>query len=347
MDTSSQGKGTYKAWTTKESNELLKLLVDAVGRNWRDKSGSFNKKCIEKHILPVLNEKLKCAKTDEQYLSHYKWFKKRHRSYEELLKFSSGFGWEPTTKMFINVNDEVWDNYIKSHPNHAWMRTRTCDDYEGLCIVVGNKTAIGRTSIDLHQEDTGARTCEDEDNRNPCKGFVPGSIDLDDIYNAYFPSFQAESAEPFVPLPTEVTSREIPSERHVGQKKRARNVFESTSASRSISQVDKLMENLSTGLDTVTTNINAMRGLMEERAKDLETEKKEKQKEKEKREKEKEKRELEKNNNFWVALMETPDLSMDARFKVVDLLDTKGKREMFKLFSPEERKMWVAAKMKE
>ncbi|OVA15145.1 hypothetical protein BVC80_81g1 [Macleaya cordata] len=108
------------------------------------------------------------------------------------------------------------------------------------------------------------------------------------------------------------------------------------------------MENLSTGLDTVTTNINAMRGLMEERAKDLEIEKREKQKEKEKREMEKEKREMEKkNNNFWVAIMETPDLSMDARFKVVDLLDTKGKREMFKLLSPEERKMWVATKMKE
>ncbi|WCJ24776.1 hypothetical protein M5689_006709 [Euphorbia peplus] len=34
----------YKVWTSEESNELLKLMVDAANRGWRDSNGSLSKK---------------------------------------------------------------------------------------------------------------------------------------------------------------------------------------------------------------------------------------------------------------------------------------------------------------
>ncbi|CAA2985117.1 Hypothetical predicted protein [Olea europaea subsp. europaea] len=39
-----QGKGTekYEKWTSEESNELLKLMVDAATRGWRDSNGLLN-----------------------------------------------------------------------------------------------------------------------------------------------------------------------------------------------------------------------------------------------------------------------------------------------------------------
>ena len=48
----------YKIWGAKESNELLKLMVDATKRGWRDNNNSLLiKKDIETKILPILNAK--------------------------------------------------------------------------------------------------------------------------------------------------------------------------------------------------------------------------------------------------------------------------------------------------
>ena len=53
-----KGKGKniekYKVWSMDESNELLKLMVDAGNRGWRDKSGLLSKQTVEKRILPIL-----------------------------------------------------------------------------------------------------------------------------------------------------------------------------------------------------------------------------------------------------------------------------------------------------
>lgn len=111
----SKGKGgQYKPWTIDESNELLKLMVDAAQRGWRDNNGSFNKVTVENKILPALNAKLGCQKTHSQYLSRLKWFKTRYTNYSKLMLFNSGFGWDPITKKFTAPN-EVWEDYFKVH----------------------------------------------------------------------------------------------------------------------------------------------------------------------------------------------------------------------------------------
>ena len=65
----------YKTWTTEETNELLKLMVDATNRGWHDNNGLLSKVTIERKILLALNEKLGCQRTYSQYLSYLKWFK--------------------------------------------------------------------------------------------------------------------------------------------------------------------------------------------------------------------------------------------------------------------------------
>ncbi|XP_022861093.1 uncharacterized protein At2g29880-like, partial [Olea europaea var. sylvestris] len=134
-----QGKGTekYEKWTSEESNELLKLMVDAATRGWRDSNGLLSKITIEKHIPPHLNQKLGVEKTYAQ--------------------------WDHVTKKFT-ASDEVWDDYFMSHPEDKSYRTDTFLDHEDLRIAVGSGTAVGTHSIALG-DDTDARTSYTEERR--------------------------------------------------------------------------------------------------------------------------------------------------------------------------------------
>ncbi|KAL5861473.1 hypothetical protein ACOSQ4_002769 [Xanthoceras sorbifolium] len=167
-----KGKGRvlekYKVWTVEETNELLKLMVDAANHGWRDNNGLLSKITVERKILPALNDKLGCKKTYSQYLSRLKWFKQRYNSYSELMHHSSGFGWDPVTKKF-NASDE-------SHTTHKNYCTDTTPDYEDLRIAIGNGTAVGRHSIGLG-DDTDARTFGVEESNGNEPLYQPPSLD--------------------------------------------------------------------------------------------------------------------------------------------------------------------------
>ncbi|KAL6145457.1 hypothetical protein ACLB2K_056144 [Fragaria x ananassa] len=139
-------------------------MVDAAARGWRDNSGVFGKTTVEERILPVLNSKLGCHKTYNNYQSRLKWFKSRWLSYSTLMRFSSGFGYDYTTKRFT-APDEVWDEYLKAHPKDANLRYGVTLDYEDLEIAVGNGVVVGKNSIGLGSA-TDARTLGDDEGRD-------------------------------------------------------------------------------------------------------------------------------------------------------------------------------------
>ncbi|KAM7466689.1 hypothetical protein LguiB_014251 [Lonicera macranthoides] len=58
-----------------------------------------------------------------------------------------------------------------------------------------------------------------------------------------------------------------------------------------------------------------------------------------------EKREKERQYTIWDAIKEIPNLEEDTRFKAVELLDTKGKKDVFLKMSPEKRSSWIFHKI--
>ncbi|ONI28201.1 hypothetical protein PRUPE_1G130600 [Prunus persica] len=122
---------------------LLQLMVDAASSGWRDANGMLSKATVETKILPKINEKL----------SQLKYFKREYQKYSQLLRHSSGFGWDPTTKKFTTPK-EVWKDYFKD-----------------LQIVIGNATTIGRNSLGLG-DDTDARISRAEDRHVGIEDFV-------------------------------------------------------------------------------------------------------------------------------------------------------------------------------
>ncbi|CAH8263598.1 unnamed protein product [Arabidopsis lyrata] len=127
---------------------LLRLLVDAINHGFRDANGKFNKLTVETRILPPINKQLGAKKTYSEYRNRMKILKGRYKSMAELLRFSSGFGWDPETKKFT-ARDEVWDDYLKAHPNKTNMRNESFEDFEDLRMIFGSNTATGLNAVGL------------------------------------------------------------------------------------------------------------------------------------------------------------------------------------------------------
>ncbi|CAG7870056.1 unnamed protein product [Brassica rapa] len=107
-----KARAGYLQWTSQESQLLMRLLVDGIRRGWRDSNGSMTKTTVEAKILPVLNKQLRCNKSYKHYTNRMKSLRKEYNGYAELLRCSSGFGWDPITKRFT-APDEVWKEYFK------------------------------------------------------------------------------------------------------------------------------------------------------------------------------------------------------------------------------------------
>ncbi|KAL5765924.1 hypothetical protein ACOSP7_016541 [Xanthoceras sorbifolium] len=183
----------FKVWTLEESNELLRLMVDAAIRGWRDSNGLLSKVTVERKILPTLNGKLGCQKTFAQYQSRLKWFKQRYNNYSEIMRHNSGH-----------------------------YRTDTFADYEDLRIAIGNGTAVGRHSIAIG-DDTDARTFVAEERQ----GGGLEDLAFDTAAGAFIHNDQQVNeplspGHPSSPLPTQPIGLEIPPI----TRKRSRTEFE-------------------------------------------------------------------------------------------------------------------------
>ncbi|KAB2622738.1 hypothetical protein D8674_024920 [Pyrus ussuriensis x Pyrus communis] len=112
---------------------LLQLLVETINNGWRDANGIISKHTIEAKIVPVLNKKLGCKKTEDHVKNYMKTLKGRFQSICQLFGHSSRFGWDPVTKKFI-TSDEVWEGFLRSHLKSQGVRKETFADYEDLRI---------------------------------------------------------------------------------------------------------------------------------------------------------------------------------------------------------------------
>ncbi|XP_006574706.2 uncharacterized protein At2g29880-like [Glycine max] len=196
-----------------DTNELLHLLVDAMNRGLRDANGSLSKQNVERIILPQLNAKTKFPKTYSHYLSRMKWFRNQYNMMSTLMRNNSGFGWDPIGKTFT-THEDVWKDYLKSHPSHSKLRGKSMVDYEYLKIVVGGGVSSGNNSISVDPDDTDATTFEPE---NRTVGIEEFSYDPNsDTFitpNNYEPAYQPSSPNQPSPPSHPPLDSEVPIEK--------------------------------------------------------------------------------------------------------------------------------------
>ncbi|KAM7483020.1 hypothetical protein LguiB_007603 [Lonicera macranthoides] len=156
-----------------------------------------------------------------------KWFKKQYNKMSTLMRNNSGFGWDPIAKTFT-ASDEVWKDYLKSHPSHSKLREKSVVDYEDLKIVVGGGTATGNGSIALGADDTDATTYGEE---NRDFGIEDFSYDpTNDAFiapNHYQPSYQPPSPRQYSPPSQSPLGSEVPTEKPSRNKRsRSDNIWD-------------------------------------------------------------------------------------------------------------------------
>ncbi|KAL6279790.1 hypothetical protein ACE6H2_016671 [Prunus campanulata] len=171
---------------------LLELMVDAANRGWRDSNGLLSKQIVESKILPVLNAKL----------SRLKWFKTRYHSFTQLMRHSSGFGWDSVSKKFT-ATEEVWQDYFK----------------------IGNGTAAGKNSIGLG-DDTDARTYEVGERKKPKTEFEANNNSVETITRAELVEKVYVGMDSIAAITTEIRGMHSLMEKREKEREKTNNVWD-------------------------------------------------------------------------------------------------------------------------
>ncbi|KAH1237954.1 Uncharacterized protein GmHk_08G022740 [Glycine max] len=195
-------------------------------------------------------------------------------------------------------------------------------DYEYLKIVVGGRVSSGNNSISVDPDDTDATTFEPE---NRTVGIEEFSYDPNsDTFitpNNYEPAYQPPSPNQPSPPSHPPLDSEVPIEKQNCHKRR-RSEYGGSSSAVGINNQGNILENLSVGIGTIAVNFEKISNMMEKREKDRDRD-----------------RELE--GIIWDVIKEIPNLDDITRFKTVELLNTKAKKDFFLKMSPEERSSWI------
>ncbi|KAH6764233.1 hypothetical protein C2S51_015482 [Perilla frutescens var. frutescens] len=156
---SHRGKGANYVWTIEEDEKLVESMVELKrSGNWDGEGGSGLKKNYKKELERILQDKLpghglkekphiesRCKLLKKQYYAIYD-----VRSNGEL----SGFGWDDDKKC-VTASTDVWDDYLKSHPDCSFMKNKSFPYYDQLSLIWSKDRATGinaETPIDVVED---------------------------------------------------------------------------------------------------------------------------------------------------------------------------------------------------
>ncbi|PIA57372.1 hypothetical protein AQUCO_00600245v1 [Aquilegia coerulea] len=120
-------------WTLYLTKTLADFMVEQVYRGNRQ-NNSFGKKAWE-CMCNDFQRKTGLFWDKEQLKNRFGVMKKQYATLKSLLDLND-FSWDEQLSM-VKATDEVWDEYIKAHPDAEAIRTNGCPYYKQLCIIFG------------------------------------------------------------------------------------------------------------------------------------------------------------------------------------------------------------------
>lgn len=146
-------------WSIEEDAKLVESMVELKrSGNWDGESGSGLKKNYQKEIERILQEKLpgRGLKEKPHMESRCKLLKKQYYSIYDVRTNGelSGFGWDDDRKC-VTASPDVWNDYLKSHPDCTFMKNKYFPHYDQLALVWGKDRASGvnaETPIDAVED---------------------------------------------------------------------------------------------------------------------------------------------------------------------------------------------------
>ncbi|KAI3983826.1 hypothetical protein MKX01_011534 [Papaver californicum] len=127
-------------WTPTMDRYFIGIMVDQVRKG--NKSGNVFRKKAWKHMVVLFNTKFRLQLDKEVLRNRAKKLRILYLAMKMLLA-KNEFHWDETRQM-IAADDNVWDDYLKLHPEARSYRTKTLPNYYNLGVVYGCEPANGR-----------------------------------------------------------------------------------------------------------------------------------------------------------------------------------------------------------
>ncbi|OVA07336.1 Myb/SANT-like domain [Macleaya cordata] len=126
-------------WTTPLTNILADLMVEEVVKG-NKQNNSFGKKAW-KNICDEFHKKTGLKWDREQLKNRYGVLRRHYTTMKSLLDLND-FTWDES-RQIVMATDEVWDEYIKAHPDAETIRANGCPLYKQLCVIFSESGTNG------------------------------------------------------------------------------------------------------------------------------------------------------------------------------------------------------------
>ncbi|XP_038896734.1 uncharacterized protein At2g29880-like [Benincasa hispida] len=136
-------KMTKHIWTKVEDARLVESLLHMVETCWQADNGTFKPGYLQR----LLNEKIfSCSIGLSTIECKVRFLKQQYCAIVEMLSNACNeFGWNDEFKC-VEVEKEVFDVWVQSHPNAKGLRHKPLPHYEELSIIFGKDMATGEGS---------------------------------------------------------------------------------------------------------------------------------------------------------------------------------------------------------
>ncbi|KAK7259268.1 hypothetical protein RIF29_24870 [Crotalaria pallida] len=124
-------------WTPEMDRYFVDLLLEQVGSGGKFDDHLFSKRAW-KHMSSVFNAKFKFQYEKDVLKNRYKTLRNLYRGVRNILS-QPGFSWDEKRKM-VTADNNVWDEYLKVHPNSRSYRIKSIPDFKSLCTIYGDLT---------------------------------------------------------------------------------------------------------------------------------------------------------------------------------------------------------------
>ncbi|RWR73024.1 Myb/SANT-like domain-containing protein [Cinnamomum micranthum f. kanehirae] len=134
-------------WTEIADEFLTNVLIEQITLGRKDGIGFTSEgwREIERKMKEKFGDEYDKAKIRNRLRTI-----KSHYNHIKILMGLSGFGWDDITKR-VTAEDQVWNDYLKAHPEYEYYRGKSFPDYEKFAIIYGDSTADGRDVILTNQ----------------------------------------------------------------------------------------------------------------------------------------------------------------------------------------------------
>ncbi|XP_044511580.1 uncharacterized protein At2g29880-like [Mangifera indica] len=177
-----KGKGVKlkRQWTKQEDATLIEcLIILKESLHWKADNGTFRVGYLVQ-LENMIEERLPSSGLEATpYIeSRVKLLKRQYNAINEMIENGSGFGWNDEEKC-VTASKDVFDDWVRSHPNAKGLRHKPFPHYDSLVIMFGKDRA---TSVGA-ETTTNAMKELDTENLDNNDDTIEVDVELDSDYN--------------------------------------------------------------------------------------------------------------------------------------------------------------------